>query len=155
MTDGEHDIFLQPRLTSKGADYIIKNHKLVKWLFGFSLLISISVFINYVLLFYIYHTDENAANTSVQYSSSYIIEAKLIPLLGMTQAFLFIYGSYCYYKFSSETKRSVSDVSEENFNSSFKYIFRFSLISIIQSCLGLFVAVATTLFIFRRIMHNL
>jgi hypothetical protein len=153
MADNNHEIFSHLQLTPTGSNYFIRNYKLVKWLFLFSLIVSILVVIDYFFLISIYRTSEIVI--SPRHNILSFIVARLIPFFGIVQALLYTYGSYIYYKFSSQVKKSIEDFNEEKFNDSIKYIFRVTLLSIVQCILAIFIYSSTILFIFKRITHDL
>ena len=114
MPDNNQDIFPQLQLTTTGSNYFIKNYKLVKWLFLLSLIVSILIVFDYFFLIFIYRSNQIAV--SPRHNTLSFIVATVVPLFGVIEALFFAYGSYIYYKFSSQIKRSIEELNEEKFN---------------------------------------
>ncbi len=153
MIEKNQNAFLQMQLTSTGIDYITKNHKLAKWLFGISTVLIFLVFADEVLLFFIYNQPNRSGLNSTHNILS-VIQAQFVPLLVMVQVLFYAYGAYNYFRFASQIKKSTEEINEEDFNNSFRYILRSTSTFIFQTCIALIVYSTTTIFALKRITHH-
>jgi hypothetical protein len=152
MTEKREEGIFQLGLTQVGAHFLKRNDKLAKWLFAFSLALSVLMLMNYFLLMIMYRA--NLLNQNAGHSIFYALEVKWVPLLNIIQVFLFVYGSLSYFRFARQSVNSLDEVNVESFNMSFKYIFRTTMLSFLQAGIAIFNYSVMIIFIFKRITHN-
>jgi hypothetical protein len=153
MIESREQGLFQLGLTQVGAHFLKRNEKIAKWLFAFSLALSVLMLMNYFLLMIMYRA--NLLSQNAGHYILYTFEVKLVPLLNIIQVFFFLYGSFSYLRFARQSNNSIDEVNEERFNMSFKYIYRTTILSFLQAGIAMFSYSVMIIFIFKRITHSI
>jgi hypothetical protein len=122
MNQSPETNFFEIKLSSQGADYLFRLYKGNRWLF--ILLISLSVLLlgNSVIRYVLFqHYNQPGWLAFVQ--------AKIIPVYTVILAVINVVMVYYYFHFSRICKKSIEQQQTDLFNSSFKWLLRYTSIA--------------------------
>ena len=127
MEESSNDIF-SIKLSREGVNTLLRFCKLVKFIAFVSIFLYIPSIISEIL---------RMRNSASSYRLPPFLRHyyAILPYYTFFYSFLWLLNIYFYWNFSRALKRSISDINETEFNSSFSYLYNSTVILVITTTL--------------------